>query len=155
MYFWNVKALAEELMQKKITPQKKMQYLLAFILVETISVELSYWLGIYSKANIYDVLYSFFSIAINFLGVIFCYKANKRGDNQDFIERFVCIGLPISIRILFLGIVMVGLYIPIGGYFGFYTDSTNIIDFIICILLEVLYYARMRSYILKISTHSI
>jgi hypothetical protein len=37
-------------------------------------------------------------LAITIVGTIACYISNKTGDNREFIERYVCIGFPVSIR---------------------------------------------------------
>jgi hypothetical protein len=34
------------------------------------------------------------------IGIIICYNTNKAGDNKEFIERYVCIGIPVLIRTL-------------------------------------------------------
>lgn len=45
---------------------------------------------------------------ITIAGIILCYKANQRGDDEEFVDRFICIGLPIAIR---LGVIYASLII--------------------------------------------
>jgi hypothetical protein len=39
---------------------------------------------------------------INAVGVLLCFEANRRGDNREFLNRFVCLGWPLMIRLLVL-----------------------------------------------------
>lgn len=50
------------------------------------------------------------------LGIVICYKTNKAGDDKEFIERIICLGLPVGIRafvfyILFMLTVEISLLI--------------------------------------------
>jgi hypothetical protein len=41
-------------------------------------------------------------VAITIIGIVLCYRANRRGDNTDFIGRMICLSWPIGIK---LGVV--------------------------------------------------
>ena len=100
MHFWNTKALGKELREGTVTQKDKMKYFLILLIIFGIPFS-SY------VAPKFDYTFVRFpglilSIIINIWGVIFCYQANQKGDDKDFIDRFVCLSLPISIKLLLL-----------------------------------------------------
>ena len=141
MYFWNIKALEEDLRQGKVTPNEKIKYLFAFIVMYGFLKELiirvrpQYYgdysadpLGSFMMQWVSMQVFSVWTILRNgelllrwlFIlgGVIFCYQANRKGDNKEFIDRFVCLSLPVSIRFfaMLLPIILIGSN-PIALYF--------------------------------------
>ena len=40
------------------------------------------------------------------IGTYVCYQSNKEGDNKNFMERMVCLSLPIGLRFLVLSLIM-------------------------------------------------
>lgn len=157
MYFWNVKALSEDLKTRTMSQREKMKYFLAFMVIGVI-VTANFFLsfGSSEEINIILIIEDFITIVITVGGIILCYKANQAGDDFEFIDRFICLSLPITIRLTVLLFISYGIYMIIGYHiFGTRFDDTlertTIIDFIIVILAEALYYLWIRSYILKIS----
>ena len=41
-------------------------------------------------------------LLISIIGLLYCYKVNTLGDNNDYIRRVMCLSIPIAIRILVL-----------------------------------------------------
>lgn len=50
-----------------------------------------------------------------FVGIYFCYNANQKGDNANFIDRMICLGVPLSIRIFssILLFLIIGIFIGV------------------------------------------
>ena len=42
------------------------------------------------------LIFHFLFVFINIIGIATCYKTNENGDNDNFIERFICLAFPIS-----------------------------------------------------------
>lgn len=78
MYFWNVKGLAQDLKENKISETEKLKYYLLSGAFGMLPSTESSW----TESGIW--------IIMGFLAVIWCYQANRRGDNTDFIGRVTC-----------------------------------------------------------------
>jgi RsiW-degrading membrane proteinase PrsW (M82 family) len=92
MYFWNTLRLAEDLRQKKVRDYQQMQTLAvlsAVLLIPPIALVTDWdWIG---------------HVVVGLMAILFvylCYKANAKGDSQDFMVRFMCITLPVSLKAL-------------------------------------------------------
>jgi hypothetical protein len=44
-----------------------------------------------------DVVLTLLYIVASMAGIVRCYRVNQAGDGRSFVERFICIGVPISI----------------------------------------------------------
>ncbi len=109
MYFWSYKKLAEDLRDGQVTSLHKTKYLLAFIFL--------YALGGY-ETNLYDFLgFVFITVALTY----FLYRINKKGDDQNFIERYVILGFPITVR-AFVIFAPLTILIIVSMYALFYRD---------------------------------
>lgn len=138
MYLWNYAALVKDFKEHKVTAREKLKYLLVMMIYVPTGLMGSNWVPaiyrfIYQLANdilarqapqvpslkIYDDYNHLFDIAmvsISVLGIIACFIANHKGDGRNFIERFMCLSVPISIRVgvyfllLFLGVMAASLF---------------------------------------------
>jgi len=52
------------------------------------------------------------SILISAVGLIVCYRTNRRGDDKEFIERVMCIGFPITVFAMIILVAVSILYYP-------------------------------------------
>jgi uncharacterized membrane protein len=123
MYFWNYHALARDFRQGRVSARERFKYLLAIMIYVPTGLMGSNWIPgiyrfIYSISNSilakqasrvpplkifndYNYLTDILIIAVTALGIIICYWTNRKGDGKKFIERFMCLSIPISIRISF------------------------------------------------------
>jgi hypothetical protein len=96
MYWWNVSKLAEDLREGRVQNKECWKYLLANLVLWCLIVLLiiysggPFWIKPPLSWLAYLVMASF--------GTMFCYKANKKGDNADFFLRMNCLGLPAGIQ---------------------------------------------------------
>ena len=118
MYWWNVDALAAELREDATSEQDKMGYLLA----DTVITGLAFlvprpWSPVQFVAGL-------MGLGISAFGILLCFEANRRGDGKRFVERFVCIGWPITVRVLLAGILAAFLIgVPAGVVAGLLARS--------------------------------
>ncbi|MDH5681086.1 MAG: hypothetical protein OEZ36_05845 [Spirochaetota bacterium] len=100
MYWFNVKALAEDLKNETLSEKEKVKYFFVYFLFVTLALALS---NLETEDKIPDVLrYTSLILEpiIAIVGLILCYIENKSRDNKDFIVRFISLSWPISIRLL-------------------------------------------------------
>ena len=154
MYFWNIKALAQTLKEKKLSSYDKMKYYLIMTVAVTIVYEILSFVP--TEISLITIADSILIVAITFIGIIICYKANQYGDkNEEFIDRMICLSLPITLRLIIICISIMILYMIIGytfwgNEFDSFVEKTNIVDVIIEMGFELAYYIWIRSHILKI-----
>ena len=105
MYLWKVDRLADELGNNQVSQKEEFKYTLAFTLLGILLLGLAafgsgavpHWLMAADLAIM---------LIITGAGIVYCYKRNQGLDNRDFIVRFICLGLPVTVRITILGLVV-------------------------------------------------
>jgi hypothetical protein len=155
MYFWNSGALAHQLKSKTLPQSEKVKYLLATVTLYAIGLEIS--LGLSSPMSLFGVIQSITSVVLVFLGTVFCYKVNSRGDNQEFIDRYICLGWPLTIKIFLLGLSVYLLYFVIGvaikgENFEKSLDSPSIFDLFLTALIPIIFYWRLATHLRWVSS---
>ena len=99
MYFWKIDALAEDLKEGRVSQRQKMHYYLATsLLVVSLMPIVSTHGG--ETPNIFWALDMVISIMFTVGGILLCYEANSQGDDREFLDRIVCLGWPITLRML-------------------------------------------------------
>jgi hypothetical protein len=157
MYFWNTQQLALELQDGKVTEREKMWYLFAWMIGTALVIELAGWVPA-NESSAATITASIASVAVNIIGLLICYQANSRGDNRDFVVRFICMSWPVTWRLvaalvpvlIFLAVITAiflsrGAQGPFGSIFDRLFDGVDV-------LFYVAYYAIIRRWLIKIST---
>jgi hypothetical protein len=97
IYFWNDKQLARDLKNNLVSEKHKFIYFMIYMLLPILArlnqiniLGLTYTLGF--------ILGIFAAIAIWAWVFYFFYKTNKNGDGKNFIERYICLAFPLSVR---------------------------------------------------------
>jgi hypothetical protein len=131
MYFWNIKALKEELVNGQLSQRERFKYYLACTILYALSLELT----VVSPVPFNNLLLvqSVLTIALTIAGTIYCYRINRAGDDQEFIDRIFCIGWVVGIK---LAVFWIAAYLAysIGGRlvggdeFSSFAESFNVID---------------------------
>lgn len=155
MYFWNVTALADDLREGRTTQREKMMYLLAFVALLAALGEVSSYTCVREQVTSLRILQSLVFMALNIFGVIFCHGANRRGDNVDFITRFICISWPITMRLLAVTTVLLILHMAV--YFYLFravvlTPGFDLFDFVVLCLFSAVYYLWVGKHIRDIAS---
>ncbi|MEM6998324.1 MAG: hypothetical protein AAF419_00620 [Pseudomonadota bacterium] len=150
MYIWNVNKLVEEFKGGHVSERQQLYYFLVFMVFSYISTDpyLNSLLA-YDSFNNLDKLMLPIGLAIGVLGTIYCYYITPNVEKSvGFLPRFICIGLPVLVRIVvFLVLIMFSTFIvndfiiTIPGVDGFLeAEETTLIDFVGINVFEVLYF---------------
>lgn len=121
MYLWNYHELAKSLKEHKLDSKEKFKYLLAIMLYIPTGLMGSNWIpaiyrliyrivnGLVAQQtkyvpplkvfNDFNYITDILTIIVLGWGIFVCYRANKQGDGRNFIERFMCLSIPISIQV--------------------------------------------------------
>ena len=143
------KQLALRLKQRQVSSREQLFYLLVFILLST-AMTTSFALDTlhYAPTNQWDYCIDVMAITFTIAGTIWCYRANKAGDDKEFIERYVCISLPVLIKafaLLMLGMLVLlwTMEIP---------EETTVYDLVLSGMSMVYFYWRLRQSITLAAT---
>jgi hypothetical protein len=121
IYLWNYHKLTHEFKNNKVTMKDRFKYLFLIVLYIPTGMMGSNWIpGIYRMVyrfanfvlsvaapevpplkvfNYYDYYTDLATFLIVGVGTLLCYFTNARKDNRDFITRYMCLSVPISIRV--------------------------------------------------------
>lgn len=150
MYLWNTKELAVKLKDGELAQAERFKYFFVFIVLFTLGGEVCLYLG--ERPTVISITESIMVMVITVVGTLLSYKINKAGDDKEFIDRYVCLSIPLFIK---LTVLLIGVYIiyMVAGHmvlsdtFDKYIDSTSWIDVLILLLFELLFYWRLSHHI--------
>jgi hypothetical protein len=101
MRFWHPGRVATGLREGQLSEADKARYLAASFVIRSC-------VGQISHRSMVSVIH----LGVFLIGLAWCYRANMQGDGQRFIERYLCLSLPLVVWIL--GLYLVPYY---GTYF--------------------------------------
>jgi len=155
MYFWNTKALRQQLKAGKVTERQKMSYLMATILLFTLSV----YVPLPQADTALQAIEIIAAIGITIGGIFYCFRINQNGDGKNFLERFVCLSWPIAVKQILLIFLIVISYISLLAIFSpeaaASLENPTAFDVILLVLLEAWFYWRIGVHIRWISSRSV
>lgn len=80
---------------------------------------------------------------INLGGLQWCFRTNQAGDGKDFVERFICLTLPVAIRVILMAIlVFVAAFALYALFIG--EPMPRVIASSINVFAVIVYYLQMR-----------
>jgi hypothetical protein len=157
MYFWNTRQLASDLQDGKVTERQKMWYLFVWVVGTALVIELAGWVPA-NESSAVTIMASIANVAVSIIGLLICYQANSRGDDREFVVRFICLSWPVTWRLvaafvpvlIFLAVITAiflsgGVEGPFGPIFDRLFDGVGV-------LFNVAYIAIMRRWLIKISS---
>jgi hypothetical protein len=144
MYFWKIEHLKDDIRKGKLNEKERFKYAIVTFSLIALSMEGMYWMGV-QNSNIWDVVYSIANISIQFLGILFAYKANNGAKGADFLGKYLSISFVTTMRFLVLIIPFtIGLYFYYYYYFNIEEEiSTTALDTIPFLIWLVVLYWRI------------
>ena len=109
IHFFNNTKLAHKLKNDQVSSKEKLWYLI----ISTLIIYLGDLLDDGDTSGYIDWILSIADCIIVTITIYVCYRINSKGDGDKFIERFVCLTVPISIRGLVLIIILTLLLLSI------------------------------------------
>ncbi len=99
--------------------------------ITAIFAELSYYIS--EAPSTVAISESTLVVFITIFGTIWCYITNKSGDDREFIERFICLSIPVLIHLIVIFLILYSFYMIVGFYlfedaFDKFTETTNWVD---------------------------
>jgi hypothetical protein len=154
MYFWKIDSLTQDLKNGAVPQSERFKYLLATVIAYAAVIELTFLFV--EPITTLQTVQAVAVIALTIGGTIYCYLLNARGDNQEFIDRFVCIGWVVSVRVTVLFIAVFSLYMftgyTVGGEaFEQFSERANFVDVSFTLLMCGLCYRLIGKHIRKVA----
>jgi hypothetical protein len=137
LYIFNARSLARALRAGQVTEGEKALY---FVVGSVIQAGLAGWRSVYGGSRSDLRLYALSAVVLG-MGVYVCYRANAAGDGERFLERYVCLSVPLTIWMMLVGfvagaILMYGLGLRGGAY--------ETVGYVLSSLLWIGYFGTMR-----------
>jgi hypothetical protein len=154
VYLWNVKALARDLKEDKVTEKGQMKYFLLFSLLISCALFSSTADGSHWKNPALGWVDLGAKLIISFFGIIWCFKTNEQGDNKHFVVRMLCLGLPIAIRLLAaynLFLVILAVIMVFGFNVKGFSYTGDLPELGVLIILGICNYVFLRNYMAFVS----
>jgi hypothetical protein len=100
MYWWNVSQLAQDFQEGRVEEKERFKYYLAYSISTALVINTSVY--VCQSFKILYLMSAAAAVTITVAGTILSYRANRSGDDTDFIARMICLSWPIGIRVLVL-----------------------------------------------------
>ena len=161
MYWWRISPLKLELASGTISESEKLKYLVAMILLYSISSEGGYLVAQADPEDALtatDWLSSALFVILTFAGTYYCYRRNQSGDAKDFIERFVCISWPITMRFVAIMVLFFAALFGFGSMlserFESWVFQEGLLTVATLVVFEVVFYWYLAKHIYEIATRN-
>jgi hypothetical protein len=161
MYWWNVDALAADLKDNNVSDLSQLKYLLAWLILQIVSYAPNYIEGHPAQPLLRAMFLLCLQLVLILGGTIVCWRANLRGDNHNFLARFICITWPISVRVFsYFTAVVMGAAAVLGIVLGILGKGSDLEEtiasvpwyyFLLLYIVPVFVYAWARQALLNIS----
>ena len=119
MIWWDAGRLAQELRAGRVSARDQLHYLLASLVLQTLSGRASLLAAVLPGGGGPRVAFwPLLTLAVAAAGFVACFRANARGDGRAFLERVVCLGLPVGLRVYAGYAALAGLFLLAAGPTG-------------------------------------
>lgn len=160
MYIWNTKKLITDFKNNNVSEGEKLKYFMIPAVLTMVAIGLFLYFpaifnAIFNLTILDAVDWSLVSVIFT-IATIMIYRANKQGDNQDFLARYICLSFPLIIKMLVLYTIVIFVYYAIGfvvAYEAFdaFTSTTNFVNLILTVVLEIIFYGLLYKAVVNVS----
>jgi hypothetical protein len=151
MYFWNIKKLKAQLIERPLTERETLPYVIAVSLMYFFALEvLTYsYTAISSDPvpySVWDYISAVFTVATTVLGTVWIFKKNKVSNENYFLQRFTALGWVVLIRvtaflIFAIALIFIALLLPsIAGVFHWESYGSILESSTTFLVINVLFY---------------
>lgn len=146
MNFINDKELARRMRDGNIKSSERFYYFLIFMVGITIFMMNSTNSVMYNgEYNKWDIALDKLAFLATIIGSIILYKTNKRGDDKEFIERYICLGFPVAMQMLGISLALFATYILLSEIQVIeMPEETTVVDYLLTLIVELYFYIRLN-----------
>ena len=150
MYLWKINQLKETLSTTGLSQKSSLSYLLIFGVVVTGGMEFMAYVP-YENINIWRQVITVGYLLFAVVGTCLFYKANGGSSGENIFERYISLGVVVTIRLIPL---MVALMIGLGVYLGItqgveddFMAHTTLAEVVITLFWAFLVWYKMVSHV--------
>ena len=158
MHLLNTNALVLKIRNNELSQTDRFKYFFISTVLTSVCIEMVSYSD--TASSTLAILNSTLLVLIAIIGLLVVYRANKSGDNKDFIDRYICISLPVGVKVFAATIGIYAIYHGFGYFFldeafDQYLDDFTWVDLIISIVFEIVFFWRMLHHIKLVSGEQI
>lgn len=149
----NDRRLAKTLKTGEVSVKEHFYYLLILFLLGQFFATSFITSITYSPITWWSIATDIVYLVSVLLGIILIYNTNKQGDNKKFIERFICLSIPITIQLtlVFLLIYLTYRFFPLEKISPIFHHH-QVFSFMLGVFYNAYFYLRLNSS-MKIASH--
>jgi hypothetical protein len=152
MHIISDKKLALRFQKNAVSIEERSLYLIGSVcLFLCFSPLIFIFASYFSPSSRWGILIVLSSLTIAIFGIFTCYCSNKTGDNNEFIERYICIGFPTRIRLVLIALPLAVLFRVLIDVFTGGIDRA-LYEFLFYIVFLGSFYWRLNS-LIRIAAH--
>ncbi len=147
MVFWDVNALVEKLRNGSLTEKQKMIYFLIYSVIYLTE-------GFFNDdtSTVPQIFGFAVMIIVQIIIAVVCFQANNYGDGKNFLERFICLQVPLSIRFWVVIVPAAILFQVVGTqFFNISRAAVHITSNLLLLVALWIYVTYLRDAIAKVA----
>ncbi len=158
MNFFRDKELAERFAADNVSEREKLYYFLATVIIYSLLTSSFITSSADVPVAFTEYIFDILLLVLTVSGSIWIYNINKKGDNKDFIGRYVSLSFPIGIQTLLLAIILFIIIFAGGFLITLNIENFNVSEYglfsvlIGTMFLSLLYYYIRLAYAIKIAS---
>lgn len=118
MHLWDVERIISQLRAGDLSEVEQTRYLIAGVILQLLIGRSSVLSAAVSRQGWTPFVFPAIAAIMAITGIRACARANARGDGRDLIARYVCLALPLTIRMYVLWAAAVLTLFVLTGYPG-------------------------------------
>lgn len=143
MNLWRYDELANRLKAGKVSELEKFYYFFVFMLVAYLG-SISNFSSSFNGLQKINTLLSLVSLVIYTVGLSCLYKTNQKGDGKNFMERMICLAIPIGVRLVAFSVPVYSVAVIMGTYNASIPEYTKLALAFYFVFMVYYYYALYR-----------
>jgi len=154
MRWWNLSAAKRDLISGELTSRQLLPYVLAFGLLETGSIELSFLAPVSEDLGTTQILLVLLTLVLTVLGLLYVYRENGGAVGKQFLERLLVLGWVTGIR---FAVFLLLLFVVTGALAAFSDVAAGAIDSVMGPFLSLslgIYYVYLGHHVASIANGS-
>jgi len=104
MYLWKTEKLIADFQENKVSEKEKLKYVIFAVAV--CSLLTNPIVAMSEKYSHLGLVHLVLIILMNVYGTLYTFRKNSKGDNIHFVTRYICLIVPIGIKMFFLAIFL-------------------------------------------------
>lgn len=139
--------LKERLKNREVGDGEMFPYFLLFFAISSTFISFP----VFMNENKWEIISSSISVLLSVAGLVYCYNQNGGSQGYDFIQKYVVLGLVVSVRCLLAFLPTSILLYFLFEMIGVTSEETGLVDLLMIFVFELIVYYRIGKHVGDIS----